>query len=266
MAPWSGWLPRPCLVQNCWLLVNDLGHKAAGEEPQGALSLTGSLVVGLGSGGSQGWCLSTRSWCLYKPHWQAEPSPGVWLQGQEVPELVSNHWWVGPVLDTFGCKVWGSQNLCWSAGGWVGPTGYRDVLVLGLMFTHWCVRLGFSQSQGLLVSGLVGCGWLQLFWGCRLPTGEWGWFRAKLISFSFWIISIDPSFRLLYSFFCLIKSAAGIVYQIILFITLFSSSNISVWFFCFVFSFFNFVCISVLFSDIIKLSVFSCSNVWHLLI
>ena len=54
---------------------------------------------------------------LVQAHWQAEPSPGVWLQGQEVPELVSNHWWVEPVPDTFGCKVWGSQNLCWSAGG-----------------------------------------------------------------------------------------------------------------------------------------------------
>ena len=133
--------------------------------------------VGLGSGDPRAGAFH-QVLVLVQAHWQAEPSPGVWLQGQEVPELVSNHWWVGPVPDTFGCKVWGSQNLCWSAGGWVGPTGYKAVVVLGLMFTHWCVKLGFSHSQGLLVSGLVGCEWLQLFWGCCLPTGEWGWFRA----------------------------------------------------------------------------------------
>ena len=76
-GPWSDWLLGSALCRDCWLLVNDLGHKAAGEEPQGVLSLPGSPVGGVGFRRSQGWCLPPGpgacasplagraiSWCL----------------------------------------------------------------------------------------------------------------------------------------------------------------------------------------------------------
>lgn len=119
MAPWSGWLLGPALCRDCWLLVNDLGHKAAGEEPQGALSLTGSLVGGVGFRRSQGWCLSTRSWCLCKP------------TGRQSHLLVS------------GFRVKRSQSWYQITGGW------------GQFLIHLAARSGVPKTcVGLLVGEL----------------------------------------------------------------------------------------------------------------
>lgn len=80
--------------------------------------------------------------------WQAEPGPGVSLQGLGVPELASDCWWVGSVPDITGYRVWGVPKLTFISW-WAGLGSSRSQADAGLLVVGW----GLSwQASGLWLS------------------------------------------------------------------------------------------------------------------
>ena len=74
-------------------------------------------------------------------HWWAKPDIGVWLQGPEVLELLSDHWWVEPIPDTAGCGVQGVPKF-------VGllVEGAKTQLVPALVLAYWWVGWVLPQQ------------------------------------------------------------------------------------------------------------------------
>ena len=108
-CPQLGWLT--CFVWGCWpgwggcCVTRQLAI-----DPQGTPGLMLAYWwAECGYRRCQGCFLPSSGWSwflgLLPAHWWAEPGFGDWIQGPQVPELVLDCWWVGPVLDTGGCGV-----------------------------------------------------------------------------------------------------------------------------------------------------------------
>ena len=134
------------------------------------------------SGSRRLWvcCLLTGGWSqvlgLVLDYWQAEPGPGVWLQGPGFPELVSDCWWW--VSSLWHSWVWGpscpeacvvllvdrvkTQLVRWqglACCGQSGSAGYGVVIFLCLMSAPWWVRLAQRLLQASWRAGLVPAHW-----------------------------------------------------------------------------------------------------------
>ena len=115
-------------------------------------------------------------------YWQAELIPGVWLQGPEIPELVSDCWGGGRFLTQFIMGRGVSQKLHWPASGQgqvpAGPRVGSNLLLADSFHSLW--------GHSFLASGicpLVGEAGLEAYTGfmvgkagaCPLVGGPGSW-------------------------------------------------------------------------------------------